>query len=138
MLMQCINTIQEAMDMLSDVLVLVGATGLVIGPLLWMERRDRREEQALRLQAMLQAKADQRLGGETFLVVTVEPALTGARGRVVLSAPARWGWLVQEAWNDLRRATPAGYDLVVAGVAEPVVARSHSLRAEPSPLARAS
>jgi hypothetical protein len=126
------------MDMLGDVFVLVLISLLVIGPLLLMERRDRRAEQALRLQARLQSKADQRLGGETFLVVSVEPALTGARGRVVLSAPARWGWLVQEAWNDIRRATPPGYDLVVAGAADPIAKRAASLHTEPSTVGRAS
>ena len=118
--------------MLSDVLILVAISLLVVGPLLWMERRDRREEQALRLQASLQSKANQRLGGETFLVVSVEPALTGARGRVILSAPPRWEWLVQEAWNDIRRATPAGYDLVVAGAADSIAARPSSIRTEPA------
>jgi hypothetical protein len=126
------------MDMLGDVFVLVLISMLVIGPLLFMERRDRRAEQALKLQAWLQSKADQRLGGETFLVVSVEPALSGARGRVVLSAPARWGWLVQEAWNDIRRAVPPGYDLVVAGVADPIATRAASLRTEASAVGQAS
>jgi hypothetical protein len=101
--------------MLSYMIALGFTILVVIGPLLWRGRRDRRADEALRLQAALQRKADQRLGGETFLVVTVRPRHAGGRGRVVLSAPAGWQWLIQEAWNDVRRAMPEGYELVVSG-----------------------
>ena len=59
--------------------------------------------------------ADQRLGGESYLVLAVKPALTGPRGRVLLSAPGPWLSLVDEVWKDVRDAIPAGYDLVVPG-----------------------
>ena len=104
--------------MLGDAIAVTLISSLVLGPLLWRTRHDRRAEEALRLQAMLQSKANQRLGGETFLVVAVKPALVGVKGRVVLTAPERWQWLVQEVWNEIRRATPANYELVVSGAAE--------------------
>jgi hypothetical protein len=99
--------------MLNDLIVLILISSLVVVPLLWRDRQDRRTEAALKLQARLQSRANQRLGGETFLVVTVEPAIAAGRGRVVLSAPARWSWLVDEVWAEMRDAIPAGYDLVV-------------------------
>jgi hypothetical protein len=128
--------------MLGDVIALTVISLLVISPLLGRRYYDEREEQALRLQALLQRKADQRLGGETFLVVTVEPSLTHSGGRVVLSAPPGWDWLVREAWNEVRLNTPAGYDLVVSGAdgqerraAASTRERAASRRATPVPRA---
>lgn len=66
--------------------------------LAWRAPQDKREEAALRVQAGLQFKANQRLGGESFLVVHVEPASRGGKGRVSLSTPDRWQWLVGEVW----------------------------------------
>lgn len=100
--------------MLTELIAFALISSLVVIPLLWRVRQDRRTETALKLQARLQSRANQRLGGETFLVVTVDPGMTG-RGRVVLSAPARWQSLVDEVWTDMRAATPAGYELVVPG-----------------------
>ena len=99
--------------MLGDLIALFSIGLLAIAPLVWRVRRDKREEEALRLQAGLQFKANQRLGGESFLVVLVEPASLGGKGRVSLSTPDRWQWLVGEVWNDVAAAMPAGYELVV-------------------------
>jgi hypothetical protein len=101
--------------MLDGLIALVLMGSLVAVPLWFRVVRDRRKDEALKLQARLQSTANQRLGGESYLVVTVEPGLTGHRGRVVLSAPERWRGLVDEVWKDVRAATPAGYDLVVPG-----------------------
>lgn len=102
--------------MLGDAIALVAVGLVMVGPIVWQVFRDRRDDKALQLQAQLQWKANQRLGGETFLVVTVQQPLAGKGGRVVLTVPAGWHWLVQEAWNEIRRATPPGYDIVVSGV----------------------
>jgi hypothetical protein len=99
--------------MLGDVIALVSIGSLAMAPLVWRARQDKREEAALRVQAGLQFKANQRLGGESFLVVHVEPARLGGKGRVSLSTPDRWQWLVGEVWNDVVAALPAGYELVV-------------------------
>jgi len=103
------------MNIAGDIVVLALVSGAVIAPLLLRNRRDRREAEALQLQAHLQSVANRRLGGETFLVVTVHPGLAGARGRVVLSAPPRWQWLIQDVWNAVRYAMPEEYELVVSG-----------------------
>lgn len=99
--------------MLGDLIALLSIGSLAVTPLLWRVRHDKREEAALRVQAGLQFKANQRLGGESFLVVSVEPARFGGKGRVSLSTPDRWQWLVGEVWNDVAAAMPAGYELVV-------------------------
>jgi hypothetical protein len=99
--------------MLGDLIALISISSLAIAPLIWRARRDKREAAALRVQAGLQFKANQRLGGESFLVVHVEPAPLGGNGRVSLSTPDRWQWLVGEVWNDVAAAMPAGYELVV-------------------------
>ena len=101
------------MLMLNELIAMALISSLVVVPLFWRHRQDKRTEAALKLQARLQSRANQRLGGETFLVVTVEPAIAAGRGRVVLSAPARWSWLVDEVWAEMRDAVPAGYELVV-------------------------
>lgn len=101
--------------MLEELLALLPIVGLPMGLLVLRVIRDRREDAELRLQATLQRRANQRLGGESVLVVTVRKAWRGERGRVVLSTPDHWHWLVDEVWNEMRAATPAGYDLVVAG-----------------------
>jgi hypothetical protein len=101
--------------MLDSMVAFVFIASVVVLPFAWRLRADRRKEEALELQAQLQRTADTRLGGESYLVVAVEPALIGQGGRVVLSAPARWRTLVDQVWREVRDATPAGYDLVVPG-----------------------
>lgn len=102
--------------MLGDLVALLAVGSLALVPLIWRARQDRREDAALGVQAALQFKANQRLGGESFLVVTVEPPpVLGGAARVRLSAPDRWQWLIGEVWNDVAAALPAGYELVVPG-----------------------
>lgn len=103
--------------MFESTIALVLLVALVVLPFALRIRRDRRQEEALALQARLQAIANQRLGGESYLVVSVEPGPTGHRGRVLLSAPERWHWLIDEVWKDVLAATPATFDLVVRGEA---------------------
>jgi hypothetical protein len=103
------------MDLAGNLVVLAFISGAVMVPLLLRNRRDRREAEALQLQAHLQSVANRRLGGETFLVVTVHPGLAGARGRVVLTAPPSWQWLIPDVWNAVRHAMPQEYELVVSG-----------------------
>ena len=100
--------------MLGDLMALVSIGGLALAPIIWRARRDTTKDAALRVQAKLQFTANQRLGGESFLVVSVEPApLGGGKRRVRLSTPDRWQWLVGEVWNDLVSALPAGYEIVM-------------------------
>ena len=100
--------------MLGDLIALVSIGALALAPIIWRARRDTRSDEALRVQATLQFTANQRLGGDSFLVVSVEPLpLAGGKGRVRLSAPDRWQWLVGEVWNDVVAALPPGYEIVM-------------------------
>ena len=101
--------------MLGEILALVLIASLVVVPLVWRNLVDRRQDEALQLQAWLQARANHRLGGESLLSVTVHPPTLGERGRVVLTTPARWQWLVGHVWSEMLEGTPSGYDLVVPG-----------------------
>jgi hypothetical protein len=131
--------------MLGDLIAVLSIGSLAVVPLVWRARQDKREEAALRVQAGLQFKANQRLGGESFLVVSVEPAPFGGKSRVRLSTPDRWQWLVGEVWNDVAAAMPPGYELVLTaeivqgmGPARPdmVPARRIPPRGQPASAAR--
>lgn len=99
--------------MLGDLIALLSVGSLALAPLVWRLRHDQRHDVAVRVQAGLQFKANQRLGGESFLVVHVEPHPLSGKGRVTLSTPDCWQWLVGEVWSDVVEAIPAGYELVV-------------------------
>ena len=100
--------------MLGDLIALFSISALALAPIVWRAHRDKANDAALRVQAALQFTANQRLGGDSFLVVSVEPArLGGGKGRVRLTSPDRWHWLVGEVWNDVVAALPAGYEIVM-------------------------
>lgn len=88
---------------------------LVLGPLVWRARQDRRRARALVLQADLDAALRGALGGESFVTVHVEPSTAWRRGQVVLSAPVGWRCLIERAWERVAARMPAGYDLVIRG-----------------------
>ena len=125
--------------MLGEIIALVGIVSLVVGPLMWRNAVDRRQEEALRLQAWLQHKANHRLGGESLLVVSVHPPAAGQPGRVVLSTPARWTWLVGQVWSEMLDNTPSGYELVVPGAPDrrPAARPAAASTAGKTPLLRA-
>jgi hypothetical protein len=104
---------REDLAMVESVISFVLIASVVIVPFAWRMLVDRRREEALALQARLQRTANQRLGGESYLVVAVQPAIFGRGGRVLLAAPERWCSLVDQVWKDVRAATPPDYDLVV-------------------------
>jgi hypothetical protein len=91
--------------------VLVGA--LVLGPIGWRVWRDRREEQALAVRADVAAAVRQALDGESLVSVQVEPPRPLRSGRVILSVPGGWEWLIREAWTRVVTHVPRDYELVV-------------------------
>jgi hypothetical protein len=92
---------------------LVFVSLLVIAPLLAREWKDRRDAQALRVRADVQSTVNRKLGGDSFVSVRVTPASWRRPGRVELSAPSGWEWLVDEVWRPALRRVPANYELVV-------------------------
>jgi hypothetical protein len=86
---------------------------LVLGPLAWRAVHDRRRVRALAVTADVRHVVDRQLGGESLIAVHVEPATIWRSGRVVLSIPADWRWLMKPTWERVLATMPAGYELVV-------------------------
>lgn len=82
----------------------------------WRRRfRDRR----LMLCAHVDAALRNAWGGETFVATAVESSFAWSRGRVVLSVPTGWDFLIKEAWERIVDALPENYDLVIRGAYRP-------------------
>jgi hypothetical protein len=103
----------EAKAMIESGAVLALTCLLVFGPLAWRVVHDRRQARALALGADIRHVVDRALGGESLISVRVEPASVWRSGRVVLSMPADWRWLLQSTWAKVLARMPAGYELVV-------------------------
>jgi hypothetical protein len=81
--------------------------------LVWLKRRERAEDRALMVQAEIQSAVNRALDGESLLAVQVEPASSFHRGRVVLSTPTGYEWLVHEAWSPVIEHAPRDYEVVL-------------------------
>ena len=81
--------------------------------LLWLRRRDRAEENALAVRAEIQSAVNHALAGESLLAVQVEPASSFHPGRVVLTTPTGYEWLVHEAWTPVIEHAPRDYEVVL-------------------------
>ena len=101
---------------------LVFLSALVVAPLAWREWRDRRAARGLVVRADVQAVVNRRLHGESFVSVQVAPATRWRAGRVALSAPAGWEWLVDQVWMPVLKGMPENYELVVKPGRRPVSA----------------
>jgi hypothetical protein len=86
---------------------------VVLGPLAWRLYQDRRVERALTVRATVHAALIRALGGESVVAVSVEPPAPWHAGRVVLTAPSDWAFLLARAWPAVAGRVPAGYELVV-------------------------
>jgi hypothetical protein len=92
-------------------ILLVGA--LVLGPLVWRLWRDRREERALAVRAAVEAAMRRALRGESLVALDVKAPMAFRSGRVILSVPAPWEWLIRQAWTSVIENVPPDYELVV-------------------------
>jgi hypothetical protein len=81
--------------------------------LAWMKGREHAEDRALTVRAEIQSAVNRALEGESLLAVQVEPASTFHPGRVVLSTPTGYEWLVHEAWTPVIQHAPRDYEVVV-------------------------
>jgi hypothetical protein len=98
-----------------------------LGPLFWRIWLDRRRAEADAIGAEIRAAVNRRLRGESFLAVRVMPPSIWRPGRIVLSVPSGYEWLVEEAWPALARRIPVGYE-VVLGAASRRAAQSSGER----------
>ena len=81
--------------------------------LTWLKRRERAADRALMVRAEIQSAVDRALEGESLLAVQVEPASGFHPGRVVLSTPTGYEWLVHEAWSPVIEHTPKEYEVIL-------------------------
>jgi hypothetical protein len=119
------------MGMVSAFIALVLMVGLASGPLLWRLRQDRREERAQAVRADASTALFRAFGGESFVAVQVQAPSVWRPGRVVLSAPSDWQWLLAPAWSSVVAHVPEDYELVVkptAPSAPPVGSEDLALR----------
>ncbi len=86
---------------------------VVMGPVAVRQLLDRREERALALRAYMGSIVNHALGGESFVSVQVTPRWPWRPGRILVSIPGGWEWLLESVWPVLLARTPAGYDLVI-------------------------
>ena len=86
---------------------------LFLGPLGWRIWLDRKAAQADTIAAEIRAAVNRRLRGESFLSVLVTPRSFWRPGRIVLSVPSGYEWLVEVAWPALAHRVPPGYDLIL-------------------------
>ena len=81
--------------------------------LAWMKHREHAEDRALTVRAEIQSAVNRALDGESLLAVQVEPASSFHPGRVVLSTPTGYEWLVHEAWTPVIEHAPRDYEVVL-------------------------
>lgn len=86
---------------------------MVVVWLAWLKRRERVEDRALTVRAEIQSAVNRALDGESLLAVRVEPPSSFHRGRVVLSTPTGYEWLVHEAWAPVIEHSPNDYEVVL-------------------------
>lgn len=83
---------------------------LPLGLRLW---QDRAHERALALRAEIHYAVRTALGGESYVSIHVVPAAPWRRGRVELSVPLAWEWLIEAVLDRVVERTPANYDVMV-------------------------
>lgn len=101
---------RNIIDLLFATLVGVAVFVLPLGLRLW---QDRVHEHALALRAEIHRAIWTALGGESFVSIHVVPAAPWRRGRVELSVPHDWEWLVPAVLKGVVERTPANYDVMV-------------------------
>jgi hypothetical protein len=101
------------MTMTQGVIAPVVLAVLIAVWLAWLKRRERAEDRALTVRAEIQSAVNRALDGESLLAVRVDPPSSFHPGRVVLSTPTGYEWLVHEAWNPVIEHAPSDYEVVL-------------------------
>ena len=115
--------------MIEAVVALIIVASLLVGPLAWSVWRDRARERSLIVRADIQNAVDRTLGGQSLVAVDVVPAHPWRNGRVILSAPADWRWLLDAVCARVLDRLPSHYELVVRpGRTEPFTAADDELK----------
>jgi len=81
-------------DVINDVVGMLIGLGPIVAALVWCDLNDRFRHRANRVGAEIRATANRVLGGESMLAVHVEPAMAWRPGRVHLSTPGGYEFLI--------------------------------------------
>jgi hypothetical protein len=121
-----IETSMEVSAMLSVIVPALIIGMLALGPIAWRLWQDRRRARALEVRAAVHAAVRAALNGESLVSVHVEAPRPLRSGRVVLSVPGGWDWLIREAWMRVIAHVPGDYELVVRTGERPAAAATRS------------
>jgi len=113
--------------MLEVLIAPIAVTLLAFGPVVWRVWRDRREQAALIVRANVHRAILDALGGESYLSVAVDAPGPWRPGRVILSAPAGWDCLIDEAASAALGWLPDNYELVVKPSGAAMVRQPHGV-----------
>jgi hypothetical protein len=100
-------------NVINDVLGVMIGLGPVVAALLWCDLSDRFLHRANRVGAEIRATANRVLGGESVLAVRVQPAIAWRPGRVHLSTPGGYEFLIASVSGAVINRLPHNYELVV-------------------------
>lgn len=89
----------------------------VLLPLIWRNLRDRQRERADSIRADIGAVVNRVIGGESMIAVRVEPSIRWRPGRVLLSVPGGYEFLIAAVARTVIERLPSDYELVVPGAA---------------------
>jgi hypothetical protein len=121
--------------MLGGWIGLIALAVIVVGPLLWRVRQDRRADRAQEVAARVRAVLFRAFGGDSLVAVEVAAPSLWHAGRVVLRAPGSYQWMLEAHWSRVLGVLPADYELVVRPVVAP---RPAPVLTEDVPLHRAA
>ena len=100
-------------DVINDVVGMLIGLGPIVAALVWCDLNDRFRHRANRVGAEIRATANRVLGGESMLAVHVEPAMAWRPGRVHLSTPGGYEFLIASVSGAVINRLPHNYELVV-------------------------
>jgi hypothetical protein len=100
-------------DVINDVVGMLIGLGPIGAALLWCDLQDRFRRRANRVGADIRATANRALGGESMLAVRVRPAIAWRPGRVHLSTPGGYEFLIASVSGAVVNRLPHNYELVV-------------------------
>jgi hypothetical protein len=100
-------------DVINDVVGMLIGLGPIVAALVWCDLNDRFRHRANRVGAEIRATANRVLGGESMLAVHVQPAMGWRPGRVHLSTPGGYEFLIASVSGAVINRLPHNYELVV-------------------------
>ena len=105
--------------MLAGWIGLIALAVIVVGPLLWRVRQDRRADRAQDVAARVRSVLFRAFGGDSLVAVEVDAPSLRRAGRVVLRAPSGYHRMLESHWTGVMAVMPADYELVIRPIVAP-------------------